>query len=135
MTDDTARSSATAKMLDESFQPNADDRVFLEDTMPVQERNHEWARREVFEVSPGFMMVSSRRAVDEALKQPTVFSSEGLIDMGNIRPMLPISVDPPNHLKYRKLLDPLFAPKRMEAIEDDVHVSLQPLRRLVRRTG
>jgi cytochrome P450 len=31
-----------------------------------------------------------------------------------------LSVDPPVHVKYRKILDPLFAPKRMEALEDDI---------------
>ena len=37
--------------------------------------------------------------------------------MGNIRPLIPLAVDPPGHAKYRKILDPLFTPKRMEAIE------------------
>ena len=49
-----------------------------------------------------------------------MFSSEGLLDLGNVRPLIPLSVDPPNHLRYRKLLDPLFAPRQMDAIEEDV---------------
>ena len=68
----------------------------------------------------GTVAVASRERVDEALRNWNVFSSENLIDLGNVRPMLPISVDPPRHLRYRKLLDPLFAPKRMDAIERDV---------------
>ena len=37
-----------------------------------------------------------------------------------MRPLIPLSVDPPRHLKYRKILDPIFAPKQMDAIEGDV---------------
>ncbi len=44
----------------------------------------------------------------------------GFLELGNVRPLIPLSVDPPRHLKYRKILDPIFAPKQMDAIEDDV---------------
>jgi cytochrome P450 len=70
----------------------------------------------------GMVIVSSRAAVDEALRDPDRFSSayNGGIVLGNTRPLVPLSVDPPDHSRYRKVLDPLFAPKRMDAIEDDV---------------
>jgi cytochrome P450 len=62
----------------------------------------------------------SRAAVDDVLKDPGTFSSEGFLNLGNTRPLIPLSVDPPKHVKYRKILDPLFAPKRMDAIEPGV---------------
>ena len=37
-----------------------------------------------------------------------------------MRPLIPLNVDPPKHSKYRKLLDPLFAPKRMDEQEADI---------------
>ena len=37
-----------------------------------------------------------------------------------MRPLIPLNVDPPKHSKYRKLLDPLFAPKRMDEQEEDI---------------
>jgi cytochrome P450 len=40
--------------------------------------------------------------------------------MGNVRPLIPLNVDPPLHAKYRKLLDPLFAPRRMDTQEADI---------------
>jgi cytochrome P450 len=43
-----------------------------------------------------------------------------VLELGNVRPLIPLNVDPPNHSKYRKLLDPLFAPKRMDEQEDDI---------------
>jgi cytochrome P450 len=40
--------------------------------------------------------------------------------LGNLRPLIPLNVDPPMHAKYRKLLDPLFTPKRMDEQEEDI---------------
>ena len=68
----------------------------------------------------GFAVATDRSAVDEVLRHPEVFTSQGIVQLGNIRPLIPLSIDPPAHLGYRKLLDPLFAPKRMDAIEDDI---------------
>ena len=53
--------------------------------------------------------------------------------LGNVRPLIPLNVDPPQHSKYRKLLDPLFAPKRMDEQEDDITPARQRLHRRVRR--
>jgi cytochrome P450 len=68
------------------------------------------------------VMIASRAAVDEVFQDPKRFSSAafGGISLGNVRPLIPLSVDPPNHSKYRKILDPLFAPKRMDAAEADI---------------
>jgi cytochrome P450 len=68
----------------------------------------------------GFVVAASRAAVDEVLRHPESYTSRDLVQLGNVRPLIPLSVDPPEHLKYRKILDPLFAPKKMDAIEDDV---------------
>ena len=32
----------------------------------------------------------------------------------------PLSVDPPKHVKYRRILDPLFAPKHMALLDGEV---------------
>lgn len=73
-------------------------------------------------VSPaeGFTVVASRTAVDEVFRDPERFTSRDLVQLGNVRPLIPLSVDPPEHKKYRRILDPLFAPKKMDEIEDDV---------------
>jgi cytochrome P450 len=68
----------------------------------------------------GFVVAASRAAVDEVLRNPASYTSRDLVQLGNVRPLIPLSVDPPEHLKYRKILDPLFAPKKMDAIEEDV---------------
>ncbi len=56
-----------------------------------------------------------------ALRHPEIFSAvmpAGLI--GNIRPLIPLNVDPPEQIKYRKFLDPLFSNKNMLKMETDV---------------
>ena len=42
------------------------------------------------------------------------------VDLQNVRPLIPLQIDPPDHKKYRKILDPLFAPRRMAEIEPPV---------------
>lgn len=54
-----------------------------------------------------------------ALKHPEVFSSKDVVNVGGEVPMLPLSVDPPDHAKYRRLLDPQFSPKRMAELEPE----------------
>ena len=67
------------------------------------------------------IVVGGRAEVDEALRRPEVLSSNmSAVDLQNIRPLIPLQIDPPDHKKYRKVLDPLFAPRRMAAQEQPV---------------
>lgn len=68
----------------------------------------------------GVAVLGSRQAVETALKDTGSFTSEGFLDLGNTRPLIPLSVDPPRHVTYRRILDPLFAPKRMDEAEADI---------------
>jgi cytochrome P450 len=70
--------------------------------------------------TPGVAVLVSRHAVETALRDPATFTSEGFLDLGNTRPLIPLSVDPPKHVKYRKIMDPLFAPRRMDEAEADI---------------
>ncbi|HUF96694.1 MAG TPA: cytochrome P450 [Ilumatobacter sp.] len=40
--------------------------------------------------------------------------------MGGTRPLIPLDLDGPEHTKYRKLLDPLFSPKRVALMEPTI---------------
>lgn len=71
----------------------------------------------------GYWVFSAYEHIFAAALNPTVFSSAGGIQIpqfGQRRPMLPIEADPPAHTRYRKLLLPLFAPKRIDALEGRV---------------
>jgi cytochrome P450 len=63
--------------------------------------------------------VSSYADVTWALKHPEVFSSKDVVDLGNDQPLIPLSVDPPDHRKYRRMLDPEFSPTKMTALEPE----------------
>lgn len=66
-------------------------------------------------------MLSRYDDVKWALQHPEVFSSEpGGVNLGQEHMLIPLQVDPPDHAKYRRVLDPEFSPRRMAALEPDV---------------
>jgi cytochrome P450 len=69
------------------------------------------------------VLISRAKDVEETLRNPKLFSSafgEGMGGLGNDRPLIPLQIDPPDHKKYRVLLDPYFAPRQMAKHEQDV---------------
>jgi cytochrome P450 len=69
---------------------------------------------------PG-VLLTRKAEIMEALRHPEIFSSNmDAVDLKNPRPMIPLQIDPPDHKKFRKLLDPIFAPRKMAAMDDEV---------------
>ena len=68
----------------------------------------------------GSIISSDRDTAEYVLRHHELFSSRVDMNFGNVRPLIPLNVDPPLHAKYRKLLDPLFAPRRMDEREEDI---------------
>ena len=69
----------------------------------------------------GMIIVGGHDDVRHVLANPDVFSSGvEAVSIGQVRPLLPLQIDPPEHKKYRKLLDPLFAPRRVALLEDQM---------------
>jgi cytochrome P450 len=67
------------------------------------------------------LVVSGRVEIDEALRHPEIYSSNmDAVDLKNVRPLIPLQIDPPHHKKYRKILDPLFAPRQVAVLEPSV---------------
>jgi cytochrome P450 len=67
------------------------------------------------------VMLTCRAEIDEAFRNPLLFSSNmAAVDLKNARPLIPLQIDPPEHKKYRKILDPLFAPRAMGLLEGSV---------------
>ncbi|MGH9078728.1 MAG: cytochrome P450, partial [Acidimicrobiales bacterium] len=65
--------------------------------------------------------VVRRSAVEYVLQHPEEFSSAmETVDLGQSVPLIPLQVDPPDHRNYRRLLDPIFAPRQMNALEPDI---------------
>ncbi|MCK0516685.1 cytochrome P450 [Williamsia sp. DF01-3] len=102
------------------------------DALPLaQDRGVGWqALRDAGAVCPAgeSFILTSADAVDEAAKAPTVFSSRRAFDrLGSPLALIPIGTDPPDHTRYRRLLDPFFSPKRMAEREPQLRQSAAEL--------
>jgi cytochrome P450 len=88
----------------------------LRDTMPVMPVE-------------GLGVVLTKRAdVEQVLRHPEVFSSNiDAVDLKNIRPLIPLQIDPPEHKKFRRLLDPIFAPRKVAVLEEKLSLAANEL--------
>jgi cytochrome P450 len=58
-----------------------------------------------------------------ALRHPEIFSSAvDALSIGQEQPLIPLQVDPPEHTRYRRLLNPEFVPRKIAELESDVRV-------------
>jgi len=70
----------------------------------------------------GWYYLTQREDVLAALRDPAVFSSKKAFDsLGSPLPLVPIAFDPPEHTRFRKILQPFFSPHTL----NDMLPSLQ----------
>jgi cytochrome P450 len=85
-----------------------------------------WLRlgREAPRRSEGIVWLTSTGSVHEAMQQSGVFSSapSPRLSFGTDEALIPLQVDPPEHVRFRRMLDPLFAPKKVAVLEQDLTV-------------
>jgi cytochrome P450 len=63
----------------------------------------------------GWFYLSHREDVLAALRDPELFSSKKAFDvLGSPIPLVPISFDPPEHTRFRKILQPFFSPHALK---------------------
>ncbi len=69
----------------------------------------------------GHWIVSRYEDVRHVLRTPEVFSSDlEAVDIGQDRPLIPLQIDPPEHARYRRVIDPTLAPREVEPMEEGV---------------
>jgi cytochrome P450 len=66
------------------------------------------------------VLVGDRKDVMNMGVKTSPFCVEGAVNFGGERPLIPLGIDPPAHTQYRRLLDHLFSPKRMDALQDGI---------------
>ena len=84
---------------------------------------------EVFQAADGTWLLTSAEAVHFAQRHPEIFSSAEATQAssGIPMPLVPVAIDPPAHSKYRRILDPMFAPRVVNAMEDDLRAQIRDL--------
>ncbi len=75
--------------------------------------------------TPGFWALSRHEDIVAVSRDPATFcSSEGVLLSDLDRPIMPrqsiLYIDPPDHVKYRKLVQPAFSPGRIRALEQRI---------------
>ncbi len=82
--------------------------------------------------TPGFWAVTRHEDVVAVSRDPATFcSSRGVLLSDLERPVVPrqsiIYIDPPDHVKYRKLVQPAFSPGRLRALEERIAAVVREL--------
>jgi len=97
-----------------------------------EERTAVWqalrARGPVYEGPGGMWMLTSPEAVQYAHRNPKLFSSTGLMELHDLPiEYVPSAIDPPEHHRYRHILDPMLAPRVVNAMEDELRAQVRAL--------
>jgi cytochrome P450 len=104
----------------------------LEDAPMAADRTLGWRfvsdAGDVFQAANGTWFLTSAEAVQFAQRNPEIFSSGRAYDvLSSPVPLIPLAIDPPAHLKYRKVLDPMLAPRVINAMEDTLRAQIRDL--------
>ena len=77
----------------------------------------------------GYWIFTRHDAVKDIYKTPELFSSESFTpwDPEPIYRFVPTQIDAPDHIQYRRILNPWFSPRAMEAAEDDLRALCRSL--------
>jgi cytochrome P450 len=83
---------------------------------------------DVFQAEDGTWVLTSAEAVFFAHRHPEIFSSaQAFGSNGCPVPLIPVAIDPPHHLRYRRILDPMLAPRVINAKEDELRTQIREL--------
>jgi cytochrome P450 len=74
----------------------------------------------------GAWLFTQAEDIRVVLQRPELFTSSWL-NSGGLPAMIPIFMDPPEHTRYRRLLNPLFAPGVVAAMERSIRTRIERL--------
>lgn len=76
----------------------------------------------------GLWFITTARAVRFVHQHPEIFSSAHAFDnLGSPVPLIPLEIDPPEHVRYRRMLDPMFAPRVINQIDDELRQQVRDI--------
>ena len=84
---------------------------------------------DVFQTADGVWLLTSAEAVQFAHRHPDIFASGPAYGSTSATPVpsVPVGIDPPAHIKYRKILDPMLAPRVINAMEENLRAQVRDL--------
>ena len=78
------------------------------------------ARCPVTERAPGWFLITQMQDCVEINRSRSVIGDASTRGLGGDQLLIPLDLDGPLHTQYRKLLDPVFAPKKLAPLEDKI---------------
>lgn len=107
--------------------PTSNRTVFLDNVPPIwgDDAQEYWERMRVgpavSDLSKDMATLASPTAIEALMHKPQLLSSNPeAVYLGSETGLIPLQVDPPDHVRYRRMLDPLFTPPKMAKLEADV---------------
>jgi cytochrome P450 len=73
------------------------------------------------------VVTTTRAAAEHVYRNPQIYSSRFGPIGGAHRPLIPIEIDPPDHKLYRRLFDPMFAPRVIASLEPVIRTLVNDL--------
>ena len=91
------------------------------DSACPQQAYHDLATASPFTAPDGMPLVTRMAEVIALNRHPAVHATDGVhFNLGSKRPLIPLDLDGAEHTRFRKLLDPLFSPKSVARLSDQV---------------
>ncbi len=79
----------------------------------------------------GAWVVTRYQDIAKVYQDAELFSTEGVAAfqwmIGETWPCIPLGIDPPDHMKYRTMLNPYFSPKAIDELEPKIRASANAL--------
>lgn len=76
---------------------------------------------DVFRAADGTWFLTSPAAIRFAHRHPELFASgHAFAALGSPVPLIPLAIDPPDHVRFRRILDPMLAPRVIDEQEDEL---------------
>lgn len=106
-------------------------RSYAQDPFPALERAFDLGPITWTDAHGGYYVVTGYEEVRWIWANWEVFSGRPSVSippgLGSERPLMPVEIDPPDHTKYRSLLNPVFSPRRMRELEPKIRASADRL--------
>jgi cytochrome P450 len=117
-----------AQMAEERFEPRLSALMMAVREMPSPQQVYRDKAKMRFERAEGAVHLYRHSDIIAINRHPAILGNGGRGgSMGAAAPLIPLDIDGEEHAKWRRLLDPLFAPKQVKLLEESVRILAREL--------